>query len=174
MPLYSEKELFELRQAYGVLQVEFEASALVIKQAYRRMAQRWHPDKWPADSPEQRQATEKMSRINSAYRLIRHAPLRYHVSTHPKISEKAATQRKAESSRPAPEYARINDRAEYAIRFAFGAVFGLLVAAKLALLGLPGAAFYLVGAPLVCGWLAMRYGDDFWYYALERFWWLWW
>ena len=68
VPRYTEEQLSQLRDAYRVLQVGFEASALTIKYAYRRKAQRWHPDKWPAESTEQRDAAEQMSQINRASR----------------------------------------------------------------------------------------------------------
>jgi DnaJ domain len=172
VPPYTEEQLSQLRDAYRVLQVGFEASALTIKHAYRRKAQRWHPDKWPAESTEQRDAAEQMSQINRAYRLIRHAPLRYQLRPEPKIE--AATHRRAETPAPVPRHAPLNDRDENAIRFGVGAAFGLFVALILSWHGLPGPFFYYIGAPLLCGWLAIRYGDDFWYYALQSIWWLWW
>ena len=136
VPPYTEAQLSQLRDAYRVLQVGFEASALAIKHAYRRKAQRWHPDKWPAESAEQRDAAEQMSQINRAYRLIRHAPLRYQLRAEPKIE--AATHRRAETSAPVPRHAPLNDRDENAIRFVVGAAFGLFVAFILSWHGLPG------------------------------------
>ena len=68
--------------AYALLEVEHSANPAEIRQAYKRLARTHHPDRRPVGSPEQRQATERMTAINAAYQLARDAPLRYHrVST---------------------------------------------------------------------------------------------
>lgn len=64
--------------AYGVLGVEYGASSLEIAKAFKRQARAHHPDRYPAGSPEQRQATERMTALNAAYQLVRDAPLRHH------------------------------------------------------------------------------------------------
>ena len=46
----------------GVIQ---DAEDIVIKAAYRALAQRYHPDKWAGDPVT---ATKHMSEMNSAYR----------------------------------------------------------------------------------------------------------
>lgn len=52
---------------YRVLGVIQDAEDIVIKAAYRALAQRYHPDKW-AGSPEE--ATIRMSEINKAYAVL--------------------------------------------------------------------------------------------------------
>ena len=52
---------------YSVLGVIQGAEDIVIKAAYRALAQRYHPDKW-ADSPEK--ATIRMSEINKAFSVL--------------------------------------------------------------------------------------------------------
>ena len=64
--------------AYKMLGVDYAAESSTIRQAHRRLAKQHHPDKYPAGSPEQQQASARMAEINDAYRLIREAPLRHH------------------------------------------------------------------------------------------------
>jgi curved DNA-binding protein CbpA len=52
---------------YSVLGVLPTADDVVIRAAYRALAQRYHPDKWRGDPKE---ATEKMAEINSAYAVL--------------------------------------------------------------------------------------------------------
>lgn len=51
-------------QILGVLQ---DAEDIVIKAAYKVLAQKYHPDKWNGDA---REATSKMSAINQAYSVL--------------------------------------------------------------------------------------------------------
>ena len=57
---------------YAVLGVSRSATDDEIKQAYRRLAKRYHPDLHPDDP----QAAAKMNEINEAYDLIKDAPSR--------------------------------------------------------------------------------------------------
>lgn len=52
---------------YQILQVSPAATREEIRSAYRRLARRWHPDRF-MEGPERDWANEKMSAINSAYR----------------------------------------------------------------------------------------------------------
>ena len=56
-----------LKDHYRVLGVIQDAEDIVIKAAYRALAQRYHPDKW-ANSPEE--ATVRMSEINKAFTVL--------------------------------------------------------------------------------------------------------
>ena len=56
-----------LRDHYRILGVIQDAEDIVIKAAYRALAQRYHPDKW-AGSPEE--ATIRMSEINKAFTVL--------------------------------------------------------------------------------------------------------
>ena len=82
MPSSNRPDLFAFMDAYKVLDVEYTAAPAAIRQAQKRLAKQHHPDRFPAGSAAQQQATARMAEINDAYRLIREAPLRYHrVST---------------------------------------------------------------------------------------------
>lgn len=54
------------RDAYKVLQVDPEADPEVIQAAYRRLAQKFHPDRAPGA-----EAAERMVEINAAWELLR-------------------------------------------------------------------------------------------------------
>lgn len=60
------------RDAYKVLQVDSEADADVIQAAYRRLAQKFHPDRvGGAGTPEGLEASQRMTEINAAWELLR-------------------------------------------------------------------------------------------------------
>jgi curved DNA-binding protein CbpA len=71
-------DVFTLMDAYAVLEVENSVTAGDIRRAYRRLASHYHPDRFPAGSPEQQHATRRMAAINDAYRVVSDAPLRHH------------------------------------------------------------------------------------------------
>ena len=65
---------FVLKEAYAILDIKSEASDEEIKQAYRRLASKYHPDKFAStDIPENalRLAEEKTREIRDAYERIR-------------------------------------------------------------------------------------------------------
>jgi DnaJ-domain-containing protein 1 len=58
-------------RACRILGVTAKSTQGEIKTAYRRMVNRWHPDRLPCNAEEERQtATIKMTAINEAYRLL--------------------------------------------------------------------------------------------------------
>lgn len=60
-----------LYQYYYVLGLRWNASPGQIKQAYRRLAQLWHPDRFPDDPWRQQEANRKMQDINMAYQMLK-------------------------------------------------------------------------------------------------------
>jgi DnaJ-domain-containing protein 1 len=78
MPTSTRPDLFALMDAYKVLGVDYSVDPSEIRRALRRLVRQHHPDRCPAGSDEQQQATRRMAEINEAYRLVRDAPLRYH------------------------------------------------------------------------------------------------
>ena len=74
----TEFEIDELRRAYQLLNVPYSASERSIKQAYRRITKRWHPDRYTSGTPTYAEATQMMKLINEAYSQIANAPLRHY------------------------------------------------------------------------------------------------
>ena len=54
--------------AYEVLNIPETATRDEIREAYRDLARRWHPDRFMA-GPERDWANERMAQINAAYRV---------------------------------------------------------------------------------------------------------
>lgn len=71
-------DLQALLDAYALLEVQLAATPGDVRASYRRLASAHHPDRFPADSPQHRDATTRMRHLNGACALIRDAPLRYH------------------------------------------------------------------------------------------------
>lgn len=63
-------ETEHLTCAYHVLGIEPGSNLQEIKGAYRRLALRWHPDRFE-DSLMRERAIEQMKRINAAYAVVR-------------------------------------------------------------------------------------------------------
>jgi curved DNA-binding protein CbpA len=80
---YVEDQIAKWMAAYRVLGVPLSASALTIRQSYRKLMKRWHPDLFGNGSVEQADAARMSRLINEAYDKIERAPLRYHVEAHP-------------------------------------------------------------------------------------------
>ena len=54
-----------MASAYEILGIEKNACEGEIRSAYRKMARRWHPDRFP-EGPERMWAEQKMTTINIA------------------------------------------------------------------------------------------------------------
>ena len=161
-------DLQALRRAYQTLGVPIESSAHAIKQEYRRRAKRWHPDKWPPGSEAQQRATVQMRELNEAYGLIRHAPLRYHVESHPRVEARAARR----STPVVRESVALTDHGEYVARFVMGALVGAIPALGLFWGGQTESLPILIAIPIGSGLLSVIFGDRFWHLLLELlFWW---
>lgn len=60
---------------YKILEISYNASPEEVKAAYKKLAKKWHPDKWLHGSEaEKLQAEEKMKEINEAYEVLKHSP----------------------------------------------------------------------------------------------------
>jgi hypothetical protein len=182
MPI-SDYRLTELKRAYQIIGVPLEASAHTIKQAYRRLLKRWHPDLYESGTPAHSEATQMTSTINEAYSAISNAPLRYHVEASPQrmkgTTAPAGSSYKSEPPWRGPERIPNTDRIEYSVRFVCGAFFGVVVILNMAVSIMPDTLPYLA-VDVLCalavilgfGFAAARYGDKFWYSILRR-WWIW-
>ncbi|KAJ8605003.1 hypothetical protein MRB53_041600 [Persea americana] len=52
---------------YAALEIDSKASQQQIRDAYKKAALRFHPDRVPADSPERSSRTKKFQQVNDAY-----------------------------------------------------------------------------------------------------------
>jgi len=168
----------DLRHAYQVLGISHDASAHSIKQAYRRLIKRWHPDLATPGTTSHNESTQMTLLINEAYSKIANAPLRYRATayyqpraTNSVPSYKAAPQYQRQSEQETlrdedlPNIARI----EYWVRFVCGFLFGLLMSfiflVELALHSSDHGSFLLVvcaAIPFACAFGSARFGDQFW------------
>jgi hypothetical protein len=64
------KTIMDLRQAYKILEISESSSMSEVKQAYRDLAQIWHPDRQPHNERLQKKALKKMKELNEAYDCI--------------------------------------------------------------------------------------------------------
>jgi len=60
----------ERNECYQTLGLEYGASAVEVKTAYRDLAKVWHPDRFTVDPRLQERASEMMKRINLAYETL--------------------------------------------------------------------------------------------------------
>jgi hypothetical protein len=69
-------EILNLAHAYRVLDVPWDASPRAIKESYRKLVKRWHPDRQPPDTEAHTDSTLMTGLLNEAYARIQDAPLR--------------------------------------------------------------------------------------------------
>lgn len=175
---YSPDQLAQIRHAYSVLNVPFSATALAIKQAYRKMTKRWHPDLYPSGSADQVQATTMMKVINESYGLIQYAPLRYHYETYSTPWQKAASPNQQSWPKPKVNYPTNLDNKsprfdlfELVVRFTCGAIFGVFVGFRFSLRYSDPTSFWICMAitSLIGGVLFGVMGDNFWQGFISRY-----
>ncbi len=58
-----------LRKASELLELDEKASLLEVRESYRALARRWHPDK--TDDADRAEAEERMKALNEAYALLK-------------------------------------------------------------------------------------------------------
>lgn len=61
----------KIQQYYELFGLKFGASQAEIKQAYRQLVKRWHPDRFPHNSSQQQAAEEKIKQLNEAYQVLK-------------------------------------------------------------------------------------------------------
>ena len=138
--------LIQLKWSYHVIGAEHKDPVETIKKRYKLLVKQHHPDQFATDPDKQQTATKKLQEINAAYQQIRHAPLRYHISTHPKVQERYERkqqhyQQRAEryehgqTRRPPPrkpprpprEFSLFGWAVESVLHFVFGWGFGFIL-----------------------------------------------
>jgi DnaJ-class molecular chaperone len=178
MPVVDD-QIAALKHAYQVLDSPLSASASSIKDAYRRLIKRWHPDLYASGTPAQTEATQMTKVINEAYLAIKNAPLRYYVEAF-----SADYFKSRQVTRPSPggppgvraEKIPKMDWLEFWVRFVCGAVFGAFFGFRALLIYVQQPSSFIKGIAaftLVFGLGAALFGDQFWHSMLRR-WWMWW
>jgi DnaJ domain len=169
----------EWKRAYLVLDVPHHTSAHVIKDAYRRLVKRWHPDLIAPGTREHTEATQRTIAINQAYSTIAHAPLRYFPKVPTPARWKPQTNpRYGAAPRSASQDLRRADRIEFWVRFVCGALLGVcwtlgLILSEFQSDSLTSAftimlAVGALGLIVGCGLASARFGDKFWYGMFEK------
>ena len=62
--------LMEIRQAYARLEVPFGSDLETVRQSYRRLMRRYHPDRHANDPERERLATEISQKLTVSYNLL--------------------------------------------------------------------------------------------------------
>jgi hypothetical protein len=175
-----ETQIAEWKHAYQMLGVPLDSSSHSIKQAYRTLCKRWHPDRCASGAAAREESTRMMALINDAYDKIQHAPLRYFADANPQPTTRTREEARtaAYRTRSAQEQAPpINtDRIEFWVRFMFGSVVGALLSLRLLLWLYESPrtlVVSIVALILGLGFASARFGDKAWHFGL-RSWWLWW
>ena len=171
-------QIAEWKHAYQLLGVPQDASAHVIKAAYRKLVKRWHPDLYTPGTSQHADATQMSMLINEAYSGIAHAPLRYTSSS----SGIGRAPRQPQTPSGPTINIQINafkpprvDRLEFWVRFVCGALFGIFSGVAWVLSEVPAtsmrypliAGFGVFALTVGFGLAAARYGDKFWYSVLR-------
>ncbi|WP_375509683.1 dynamin family protein [uncultured Nostoc sp.] len=66
----TQTEKDKITRAYGILGLQTNASLAEVKQAYRTLVKKWHPDLFVGKPQLQKQAQEKMHLVNEAYTIL--------------------------------------------------------------------------------------------------------
>lgn len=59
---------------YAALEINSKATSQQVRDAYKKAALRYHPDRVPADSPEKSTRTKKFQQVNDAYYTLVSSP----------------------------------------------------------------------------------------------------
>src|ERR1700675_2246257 len=127
----SDYDITRLTRFYQTLGVPLDASTHSIKQTYRQILKRWHPDLYVSGTPAQAEATQMTKLINEAYSAIADAPLRYYIGSYSgqaKTTDKQPTGSSNGSTIKTgnPKIFRTG-KIEVVVRFVCGALFGIFV-----------------------------------------------
>jgi hypothetical protein len=101
----------DLGRAYALLEVRTGAGGAEVHAAYRRLAWRWHPDRWQSDPARARRGTDELAQINAAYAAIRRAGFPAAVSGWRPVDPAPASVRASAVGCPPPVSPRPHPRA---------------------------------------------------------------
>ncbi len=169
----TEEQIARWKHAYCLLGIPESASPLTIKRVYRRLVKRWHPDRYPAGTEEQAEATQMTEAINLSYSSIQGAPLLQHIELQhvyapgqsiPPVDERDSPQ------------TRKFDWFGFWVRFVCGAILGAFIGLGFCLHNLVAyqsdhavraVILIIVAGMLLCG-LASGFGGDAFWYSFRR------
>jgi hypothetical protein len=182
---FVEEQVAEWKVAYRVLDAPLSAPADLIKENYRTLVKRWHPDHYAAGSVEQVEAAEMTRLINEAYGKIENAPLKYYDAASGSFGAAETDGFTRARRRPfvdRPDPFRNMERVEFWIKFGVGAViggvFGLGSIMRQYLWhdpGVFGALAIVACFMMFFGFGSAKLGDKFWDVVFRRSWWSrWW
>jgi preprotein translocase subunit Sec63 len=156
-------QMREWRHAYRVLDMPESASPREIKAAYRHLVRRWHPDRYPSDSAEQREATRMTEMINSAYAVAETAPLhKPALARKPRPNTRMRQTPAPAAAAAVPQAASGADPLGFWVRFAFGALFGALLGLRFVFYAYVSPSMMIIGMAmmiLICAFAAGFGGD---------------
>ncbi|MBD0336765.1 MAG: DnaJ domain-containing protein [Cyanobacteria bacterium Co-bin13] len=81
----------EIDRCFEILELRPGASKQQIKESYRRLAKRWHPDQFSQSDPQRQQAEVKIKLINDAYQRLKESPASESARSAPAQAAKQAT-----------------------------------------------------------------------------------
>ena len=158
--------LDQLKACYRVLGARLNAPPEELKRVYRSLVKQWHPDRYPARSVEQKRASLRMRQINTAYREVRNAPLRYFDPVAPKVEPVIPPSVMRSWRQSSSSFDTLITGMRFFMGAFFGAAFGLMMMFR----AVPAPWLYgpiLAGA---AGYLAVRLDDDVWEILTTPFW----
>jgi hypothetical protein len=103
-----EGDTISLEHAYRVLDVPWDASPRLIKSSYRKLIQRWHPDRYRPSSDAYTESTVMTKLLNASYARIKDAPFRDRAADAPS-SDAPPTSRQDASGEPDPSGSSRNE-----------------------------------------------------------------
>jgi curved DNA-binding protein CbpA len=171
---FTDEQVAELKHAYQVLGVPLSATPIAIKQSYRELIKRWHPDYYAAGTQEQADATQMTQTINESYALIQDAPLRYyHGAFHPDY----VAARSGVKDRGYPKVDSIFRFSwfEFWVRLIGGAIWGAMFGFRVGLSCYSNDHAFMaciIFSTIAWAFIVTFAGDKFWQEFFGR-WWLW-
>jgi hypothetical protein len=152
-------DLFAYMNAYSILEVEYSATPMEIRRAYRRLAQHVHPDLHPQDSPEQGQRTVRMAALNDAYHLIKEAPLRFHPASRRSDPDVAWSDAELDDALRQARRERVTiDVLGVTVGGVLGVFLSLGIVNALGAMEMPGFSAYVFAIPFAFGFGALFLG----------------
>lgn len=173
---FDDSQLQEWKRAYQLLGVSELASPFVIKQAYRKMMKRWHPDRESKQGVHDFDPTRMSQLVNEAYAEIAEAPLRYRspaAYSGPPVSPASPKPSTVNSSSEKNFWLPRPEQIEFWVRLISGGIFGAVLGATTTMNLFDDLKTIVLAMSLggiACAYSAVRHGDKFWYWIFGKSW----